>query len=613
MPRPVVLESRLFLPFEPERLWPFVADTNRINRAIGLPAVHYARIASEAGERQTGEYRVFGRAWARWIENPFEWERPKRFSVLREYSSGPILKFYGGTELTPRDGGSDIRVFADITPRKAVFHPLIRYVLAPRQLRQASKQFQAVGAYLTRESASPFPTLAPARSQVNGSRLETLLHQLRAQDVPAELVEKLGIMVAEAPDEDVAGMRPIELAERWSTPHRPTLETFLKASVLGLLEMRWELLCPSCRGVKAAATELRQLAATGHCTACNVHFAANVDEAIEARFYPAPSVRNVSVGSYCVGGPMNTPHRLAQTLVEPGETREMGIELPPGPYVIRSPQSRGISRIRVAEAPQSTVLDISLDEDAVRPDEASVTGEALALRITNTTASSATVALDSASWAEAAATPSRLMTFPAFRALFSAEALAPGVELAVGRVGLLFTDLAGSTALYERAGDASAFRLVSEHFTVLRAAVERNGGAMIKTIGDAVMAAFPDGRQALAGALAIQSAMRTFDTRGLADPVELVKIGVHAGACFVVTLNEQLDYFGTAVNIAARAQGEARGGEIVATSAVLQEGLQTLLDARLHADAFEVTLRGLSAPVSLFRINCRTMVAPSAV
>ena len=118
------------------------------------------------------------------------------------------------------------------------------------------------------------------------------------------------------------------------------------------------------------------------------------------------------------------------------------------------------------------------------------------------------------------------MMLPAFRAFLSSEALAPGFELALGRVGLLFTDLAGSTALYERIGDARAFRLVGEHFSLLSAPIEGNGGALVKTIGDAIMAAFPDGRSAMAAALQMQRSIRALETNDVVDVKRLIKVGV---------------------------------------------------------------------------------------
>ena len=74
-----------------------------------------------------------------------------------------------------------------------------------------------------------------------------------------------------------------------------------------------------------------------------------------------------------------------------------------------------------------------------------------------------------------------------------------------------------------------------------------------------------------------------------------------------MTLNERLDYFGNAVNLAARAQHEARGGEIVVTAPTYEEGAALVAELGLHAERFEMLLKGLSAPVRLYRIGCQTL------
>jgi class 3 adenylate cyclase len=261
---------------------------------------------------------------------------------------------------------------------------------------------------------------------------------------------------------------------------------------------------------------------------------------------------------------------------------------------VRSPNTAGATRLEVEYRPAGP-----------RPIQATVATRRVAMRLTNEADVPMTIALDDARFGELGTTPGRLMMLPAFHAFLSAEALAPGYELAIGRVGLLFTDLAGSTALYERIGDARAFKLVGQHFGLLQRPIEAGGGALIKTIGDAIMAAFPDGRSALAAAIELQRAMLELDTAGVADAARLLKVGVHAGTCYAVTLNGQLDYFGTTVNLAARAQNEAHGGEVVLTQAVLDDSQsQSVLEAAaLAASPFEVELKGFSEPVRLYRID----------
>ncbi|HEX3246538.1 MAG TPA: DUF5939 domain-containing protein [Chloroflexota bacterium] len=601
--RPIVSQFETRFATTPEELWPFIADTNRFNRAVGLPPVQFERVAGEDGEAQIGELRAFGVAYARWNEHPFEWERPRGFSVKRDYSSGPLAHLRAGAELTPVDGGTSVRLFAELTPRNPMFDPVLRYIVAPRQISRAKQQLELLQDYLEHRTPSAFPTLKHSPSAGEQERIRALAVKLVAEGCPGPIVEALSRHLEEGSDEDVSGMRPLELAQHWGTDPRPTLETFLQAATVGLVEMRWELLCPSCRGVSAASLALHELQHEGHCTACNVQVSASIDEAIEARFYPARSVRTVSVGTYCVGGPMNTPHRYAQLVLQPGEERTLPLRITDNGWVMRSPQSRGVAHLAVDPAASDAAVSVRISPNVITPDQVALPSNGATMRLINERTISTVVSLDEERWSELAATPGRLLTYPAFRSLFSAEALAPGVELAVSRVGLLFTDLAGSTALYERAGDAAAFRMVSEHFTVLENTIEGHGGALIKTIGDAVMAAFPDGRQALQSAFAIQEAMQMFDTRGLADPLALIKIGVHAGACFLVTLNEKLDYFGTAVNIAARAQGEAHGGEVVVTAKVCEEAEDLVAGSNRIGEPFQVTLRGISVPVDLVRFK----------
>jgi class 3 adenylate cyclase len=522
---------------------------------------------------------------------------------LREYDRGPIRRFFGGAEMTPEDTGTRIRVFVEMTPRYVLFAPALRYGLIPIVLRRTMRLYEGFGRYLTGKGRTAFPPLAARRTRADTGRLDALVAQLRQSGAAEAPVERLRELLAEAPDEDVAGMRPLELADTWGLDRAQTLEMFLRATVTGLLEVRWELLCPSCRGVKAEANQLRELAATGHCSACNLQFTSRIDEAIEARFYPKPAVRPLDFGAYCVGSPMSTPHRIAQLTLPPGGRHELQVSLAPGTYVFRSPQSQGDLRLIADPTGGSSFVGVRIESAIVVPDQARVGAGPVTIRLFNATTHNLTCSLSDDRYADKATTPGRLMTFPAFRELFSSEALAPGVELAITRVGLLFTDLVGSTALYERAGDARAFRVVGDHFALLREALEQSGGTLVKTIGDAVMGAFPDGRTALKAGIHIQMRIRELDTRGLGDAARLVRVGVHSGPCLAVTLNDRLDYFGTAANLTSRAEHEAQGGEVVVTETAYEEGRDLVEAAGLAARPFDVQPKGFSAPVRMYRID----------
>src|SRR5207237_467131 len=141
----------------------------------------------------------------------------------------------------------------------------------------------------------------------------------------------------------------------------------------------------------------------------------------------------------------------------------------------------------------------------------------------------------------------------------------PGrLRLKITSLTFLFTDLKGSTALYERVGDLVAYDLVREHFHVLYDVVRAEAGAVVKTIGDAVMATFSTPDRALAAALRMREEMARINTERRNEDL-LLKIGIHEGPCLAVRLNDTQDYFGRTVNIAARVQGLASSRAIHVT------------------------------------------------
>jgi class 3 adenylate cyclase len=206
-------------------------------------------------------------------------------------------------------------------------------------------------------------------------------------------------------------------------------------------------------------------------------------------------------------------------------------------------------------------------------------------------------------WTREALTAPEVVSLQVFRDLFAEATLRPGDEAAVGQVALLFTDLSGSTALYERIGDAAAFNTVRDHFAFLAAIVRDNDGAVVKTIGDAVMASFGDPADAVKAALAMQARIAGFNrAHGAGDRELVLKIGVHVGASVIVSLNERLDYFGSTVNMAARLQGQSAGGDIVLSCAVADDPAVKPLLAGVPARVESVPLKGFAEPVGFVRV-----------
>jgi class 3 adenylate cyclase len=609
----ITAESRERFNVTPEALWPFVADTERLNRALRLLPVHYRSTARAGKPVLLGEYRVGGVRLARWIEHPFDWEEPYRHSVRREYLGGLLREAVIGVELTPASGGTVVRPWIRIDARNAPAAVLARRLAAPRWTEGVLQQCRNFEQYLLGRSYTPFPQLAP-QGGVATERLQALASSLERAGKPPELVERLRRDLATAPDPDVTSMRPFELADRWGAERRAVLALCLHATVLGLLEMSWHVLCPNCRVSKASYRRLQALEPAVHCETCQINFDVDFGQLVEVRFDPAPAVRQVTGETFCLAGPWNSPHVLAQATLEPGERRTLNARVEAGAYRLRTLRGRSAD-LRASDGAPAT-LSLAVDEQELRPGAADVGAGAIEVAVENRGTTEATVMLEDAAWLDTVATGAIVGTVPEFRTLFSADVLAPGLEVRTKRLAFLFTDLAGSTAMYERIGEARAFRLVQEHFQILGEAVASHNGAVVKTIGDAVMAVFPTGADALEAAVTIQRDIRALDGGGVVDATVLVRVGVHEGPCVAVTLNDRLDYFGTTVNTAARIEHESRGGEIVASGAVYQDSLAAdrLGGLAVETERFEATLRGLSAPIELYRVRPRPDAAaePSA-
>src|SRR5260370_4019678 len=127
----------------------------------------------------------------------------------------------------------------------------------------------------------------------------------------------------------------------------------------------------------------------------------------------------------------------------------------------------------------------------------------------------------------------------------------------------------GSTELYERVCDLTAFDHVNEHFRLLQEIIASERGAVVKTIGDAVMATFETPDRAIAAAIRMREAMSDLGAERQHQSLGL-KMGIHEGSCLAVTLNAQQDYFGQTVNIASRVQGLAPSRSIVGTESVVE-------------------------------------------
>jgi class 3 adenylate cyclase len=250
------------------------------------------------------------------------------------------------------------------------------------------------------------------------------------------------------------------------------------------------------------------------------------------------------------------------------------------------------------DLPTGASLSVTVDRERIQARVLPIDTDA-SLQVDSTLDQPTVLMLERAGEDGTAVLGSVIASFPDFLDLFATEAPATGVELSIAHLALLFSDLTGSTALYQSVGDARAFAIVQDHFRDMTEVVTAHGGAIVKTMGDAVMATFPSEVDAIKSAIAMTQRCRDHHgAQGLG-----AKLGVYAGACLAVRANERLDFFGTTVNLAARLQAQAEGGQLVLTAEQAQQAEVQPLLASFKQSPFKAHLKGIATEQDLIAID----------
>lgn len=594
----------------PEQLWPFVADTNRFNRDTGVPSIAPAPGKKQRLRNARKKLRLSFLGFpVEWEEQPFEWVRPQRFGVQRNYSKGPVAELRALAELKPLEtSGSKLRYEVWLRPKTllgAILIPLQVRFITSRRVEKAFRKYDQIAA---NPVAAPINESTAELPPGATNRIASARERLLGESDNAEVIDRLVSFVQDADEFTVSRIRPYELADAWKTSRREVLTACLRATRAGLLDLQWDLLCPLCRGAKETGASLKDISTKVHCETCRIDFTANLDRFVEVTFRPNAAIRPVENKEFCIGSPQRTPHVVVQQLLPARTARVLALPLEPGNYRLRALELSGEQSI--------TVADDGMSSGRVIVAETNWSGEELklatqsALELENKTEGEQLLILERIAWNDQAATAAEVTALQVFRDLFSNEALRPGEQISVGTLAVLFTDLRNSTKLYREIGDATAFGRVMNHFDVLKKEIADENGALVKTIGDAVMAVFRSPAAALRAMLRAQKL--------LAAPPEgtmplILKAGIHTGPCIAVTLNDRLDYFGSTVNMAARLEGLSTGSDVIISSQVHDDAeVRELIGAStdLQAAPFEIELRGFAEErFHLWRVQRRESTA----
>ena len=494
---------------------------------------------------------------------------------------------------------------------------------------------------------------------LNEILLDELLGKLEsARSWSPRVVSKLETLIHSADDYALFRVNPIQFAADKGIAELEAIDLFLHSTKLGLFEMEWHLVCATCGNVVESFRNMHKLHSTYICNQCAFENTATLDDYIQVSFTVARGVREIAfhhpeqlsaddylykyklargVHSWLTGWSHENLIRTVTKLlayIEPGEKRRVEFPAELGIVIITNLTDRVTAGFPVStdtvSDPQTIIIQMVggkfqiVDREAPggRLDfgYAALTFDHLSSLCTGPVEVEIENQMDRRAclWvANFAGTPprkgitfdpflsgKRLITTQTFRNLFRTETVSVNEGIGVKDITFLFTDLKGSTALYDQIGDPQAYFLVRQHFDTLGNVIHHHEGAAVKTIGDAVMAAFMTPLDALQAALEMLREIDAFN-QNISDKLVL-KIGIHTGHSIVVTLNDRLDYFGQTVNIASRVQGLADAGEIYISQDVYNyPGAQEAL-AGYSITPEQVAVKGVSDLLQVYKISARS-------
>ena len=554
-------------------LWPPLSDTSSFNRRMKTAAMTF----SEKDGVLYGRSVVAG-IRQEWEERPWEWEYGREIRNERIYSRGFLLRNIGHYVLEEKDGETVLNAYFGFLPK----NPGGRLLLYLGK-SQFMAQFRRVCRDIEKEiiesrepekaQRNPLPfsfgKMEDTRERSKNSILKirsmgTQLKELEETD--PKIVDRFIDYILRAPDSALFRMRPFGLAEKLDADKGELLTIMLHATKLGLINMTWDVVCPHCQGIRERADHLWNVNKRSSCEVCEIEFDTSSINALEISFHINPYIVSVEPVYYCSAEPAKKAHMKFQKTLSPSTSFEYPLNLKPGRY-----------RLRIKGEKQYRYIDLLSDRepgrllwDNDREAESSEGGTGSVLVVQNSGDAPQTYILEETEEDQYALRPRDLFNFQNFRDLFSKESLSMDLSIDIGVQNILFVDVIKSSELYRTVGDSRAFSLIREVFTESHKIAVRYQGAIIKTMGDAVMLAFENPINALFASAAYMS--RFDGAPDKKNPLTL-RITLNRGSCLAVKLNSLIDYFGQPVNTVAKLQAYANAGEVVASESFMSNEL----------------------------------------
>ncbi len=400
---------------------------------------------------------------------------------------------------------------------------------------------------------------------------------------------------------------------------------FLHGVYAGAFDLHWDIHCPHCNMIAEEFQDLADASEMSFCPMCDREFSIDLLDRVEVTFSLNKEIEDPQLRPVCSPPPVlqNKLQLVTPLYCTESET----VTLENGRYRYCCPLTLAKGILNVEGEATKDIQEIKIKQLAGKEfdqKELTVCPGKVKIELTNTEHNLSGLILHSDELPDELTLEQlplrlsgiQLLHHPDYKRLFGEQALSERERVKIRAITIMFTDITGSTRMYETLGDTKAYNIVRDHFEIFFESIEKCDGKVIKTIGDAVMASFISNEQAIAAATAAVASFRKYNlTRKQAEWIQ-VKIGIHRGTALLVNLNNAIDYFGSTVNKAARIQNLSKSDEVSFSEEVYRD--QAFLSALKATGVSELQkrvedLKGIQGAQVAYtaRINTESVIALS--
>lgn len=456
-----------------------------------------------------------------------------------------------------------------------------------------------------------------------------------------ESVQKFGQILNTLDDWNLFRINPLRFAKQHGFDETESLNIFVHGAKIGLFDLSYHLLCPLCHGIVHNHHSLEELENDSfHCVMCDLDIATTLDDLVEVSFTIHPSIKNLDINPF--SDFENYRHYYFSNNYQKSEQvttfcQEQIIK----ELLVLAPDERKLFPLNITSNHIYQVVNVEYNVAVVLNFNERNGTQALRREIdllptaftfsevhlplnssvqirnhTQKTVGCLIMKIDELEKAHQMTerfpstftpflTAKMLLNNQSFRDLFRISQSSANFNVNVKNLTIMFTDLRGSTEMYDKAGDVFAYKLVQEHFKILADTVRQFSGAIVKTMGDAIMATFSRPLDGFLASLDMLNKIEHMNQSWYETGYKIgLKVGINEGPALAVVNDERIDYFGQSVNIAARVQGLAQAGEVWISQAILESPgvIEKLAEQGYQTEQHSASLKGVEQPTVVHKV-----------